>query len=85
MRIHQVSSVLDLKNVLLLKITFKYMFYLLQCPYFEDILPCVLPTCLLMIDDHELKNKVLGLECLAHLANNVVSFILRYIVFYSKV
>lgn len=46
-----------------------------QCPHLGGLLSAVLPTCLLLVDDHEHSNKVIGLYCLQHVTTHVVSVI----------
>ena len=37
-----------------------------------DFLGIVLPVCLNIINDYEVENKIIALECLSHILHNVV-------------
>uniref|UniRef100_A0A1B6LV72 TELO2-interacting protein 2 n=1 Tax=Graphocephala atropunctata TaxID=36148 RepID=A0A1B6LV72_9HEMI len=50
---------------------FIWILFSLKCPLLGEYLNHVLPTCLLLTDDHVYTNKVKGLQCLHHVASNV--------------
>uniref|UniRef100_A0A1B6GX94 Uncharacterized protein n=1 Tax=Cuerna arida TaxID=1464854 RepID=A0A1B6GX94_9HEMI len=51
--------------------SFIWILFSLKCPHIGEHLHSVLPTCLLLTDDHVYDNKVKGLQCLQHVASNV--------------
>ncbi|KAG8273018.1 TEL2-interacting protein 2 [Homalodisca vitripennis] len=51
--------------------SFIWILFSLKCPHVGEHLHSILPTCLLLTDDHVYANKVKGLQCLQHVASNV--------------
>ena len=50
----------------------------MKMPNLSDHLDLILPPCLNFVDDHELTNKIVGVQCLHHILNNTSSSEIRW-------
>lgn len=44
-----------------------------QSPHLSAYIDTVLPTALIILDDHVFHNRITGMQCIEHIVNNVVS------------
>ncbi|KAK2146870.1 hypothetical protein LSH36_581g02027 [Paralvinella palmiformis] len=54
-----------------LKHVFQWCLVHVKFPQLSDYLDRVLPACLLLLDDHEVDNQVMGVRCIDHIVDNV--------------